>query len=349
MQINAASHVLRAARELGIFEALRGGQKTADQLADALTLDPQGLALLLDCLISLNVVERYGDDHALSPVMQLLCQYDGDLGDAGWQQLVANVRLSIASRDHSSAARDYQDGLAATQWVHTPAAMQAAEMLDLGSPLAESALATPDRDDAVATDAPPGVPVHDGYSATTTAESPLRILDLGCGSAVWSCAMAYRDGRATVLAVDTPACLAAARSTAESIRLGERFETLVGDPESAELPAAAFDLVVIAQRIHSAAPSGRERLLDQAHRAVAPGGRIVLIDLFRGPTRPRLADTIEALRAHVAAPLGGILSADELRQALQARGMDDVRFSFIAASRVNLGMLVASSSPLVTG
>lgn len=353
MQINAASHVLRAARELGIFESLSGGQKTAEQLATTLGLDPQGLHLLLECLISLSVLERYEDDHALAPVMQLLCQYDGDLGDAAWQRLVSQVRLPTNSLDPASepmggpadeptgSVRDYHDGLAATQWVHTPAAIQAAEMLDLGSPSDEPIVGSDRQAEPGSTET--GAAETAGSNELDTAHS-FRILDLGCGSAVWSCAMAFRDSRTTVLAVDAQPCLAAARSTADSIRLGDRFHTLAGDPESAELPAAAFDLVVIAQRFHAADSAMRGRLLDQACRALAPGGRIVLIDLFRGPARPRLAETIEALKAHVAAPQGGILTADELRQAFHARGLDDVRFSFIAASRLNLGMMVASSS-----
>jgi ubiquinone/menaquinone biosynthesis C-methylase UbiE len=219
--------------------------------------------------------------------------------------------------------------------------MQAAEMLDLGGPVDEPTAVSDRPSESGSTEA--GL-TETGNSEELDTAPALRILDLGCGSAVWSCAMAFRDNRATVLAIDTQPCLAAARSTANSIRLGDRFQTLAGDPESVELPAAAFDLVVIAQRLHAADSSTRDRLLDQACRAVAPGGRIVLIDLFHGPARPRLADTIEALKAHVAAPQGGILAADELRQALHARGLDDVGFSFIAASRLNLGMMVASSS-----
>lgn len=328
MQINAASHVLRAAREIGLFDALRTGQKTVDQLAEMLGLRPEGLSLLVDCLISMNVIERYEDDHALAPVMQLLCQYDGDLGDSAWQRLAAQLRTS-GSGDLPTVPRDYLDGLAATQWVHTPAAMQVAEMLDLAGNPASS----PESDVTLAAGASP---------PAEQAGPPLRILDLGCGSAVWSSAMAYSDGRATVLAVDAAPSLAAARSTADSIQLGSRFQTEVGDPESIELPEAGFDLVVIAQRLHAATPQGRDRLLDQARRALAPGGRIVLIDLFRGPARPRLSETIEALRVHVAAPLGGVQSAEELRQRLLARGLNDIRFSFIAASRVNLGVIVAA-------
>ena len=343
MQINAAGHVLRAARELGVFDELRRGQRTAAQLAETLRLDRPGLDLLLDSLISMRVVERYEDDHALAPVMQLLCQYDGDLGDASWSRLVAELRApgpaSAASSDEPAAERQtaaeaagddalaagdqfYLHALAATQWIHTPAAMQAAEMLDLGAePTVDAS-----RD---------GAPLPE--------RGPLRILDLGCGSAVWSCAMAFRDSEATVLAVDDPAALAAAQSTADSIELGARFETLAADPRTAPLPTAGFDLVVVAQRLHAATPQQRDQLLDQAITALAPGGRLVLIDLFRGPTQPLLAETLEALRVHVGTTQGRLLSAPEFQQTLTQRGLAGIQFTFIAASRVNLGMIVAAN------
>lgn len=324
MQINAASHVLRAARQVGIFEELRSGQRTAEQLAEALQLNRAGLDLLLDCLISMNVIERYQDDHALAPVMQLLCQYDADLGDLDWLRLPEKVRAGEAAEDEAGGQqRDqaYLHALAATQWVHTPAAMQAAEILDIGgTPIAD--------------------PGSDGELISFS--PPLRILDLGCGSAVWSCAMAFRDPAATVLAVDDEAALAAARSTARSIQLDERFETLSGQPEEVALPAAGFDLVVVAQRLHAATAARRTQLLNQAIGALAPGGRLVLIDLFRGPSKPLLSETIEALRIHVGTAKGKMQSAQELKETLTQRGLSDIGFTFIAASRINLGMIVAT-------
>ncbi len=324
MQINAASHVLRAARQVGIFEELRGGQRTAEQLADALRLDRAGLDLLLDCLISMNVIERYQDDHALAPVMQLLCQYDADLGDVDWLRLPEKVRTGESAADEPERQQrdqSYLHALAATQWVHTPAAMQAAEILDIG-----------------------GTPATDSQSdgVVISSSPPLRILDLGCGSAVWSCAMAFRDPGATVLAVDEEAALAAARSTARSIQLGERFQTLTGRPESVDLPATNFNLVVIAQRLHAASPEQRTQLLNQGIAALAPGGRLVLVDLFRGPSKPLLSETIEALRIHVGTAEGKMQSAQELKDTLTERGLRDIGFTFIAASRINLGMIVAT-------
>lgn len=325
MQINAASHVLRTARQVGLFDQLRGGQKTADQLADALQLSRPGLDLLLECLITLNVIERYQDDHALAPVMQLLCQYDHDLGDAGWQRLTAVVQSGERTvGEPVGSDRTYLDSLAATQWIHTPAAMQAAEMLDMGGPTG-----------------PTGTACDDGSFA------PLRILDLGCGSAVWSCAMAYRDGRATLVVVDDAAPLAAATSTANAIDLNERFKTLAGNPETIDLSGEQFGLAIIAQRLHATDETGRQALIDKAYQALVPGGRLVVIDLFRGPAKPSLSETVEALRIHTATGgtgQGRMLAIEELQQQLKSRGMNDIRFTFIEASRLNFGMMVATKS-----
>jgi hypothetical protein len=159
--------------------------------------------------------------------------------------------------------------------------------------------------------------------------------------------MAYRDGRATILAIDDEPPLAAARSTADSIRMGDRFETSAGDPIDVPLEESHYGLAVIAQRLHSLTPEGRDRLIDRAIASLHRGGRLVLIDLFRGPTKPRLSETIEALRVHVGTGGGGhgkMQSADELKTLLRQRGLVDVRFSFIAASRVNLGMMVATKA-----
>ena len=309
MQINAASHLLRSAREAGLFDELQSGQRTLAQLVQTLALAPETTELLLDCLVSMSVIERYGDDHALSPVMRLLCEHDADLGDAGWSCLVNKLH----QRDTAASDVAYLDGIAATQWIHTPAAVQAAEILDIGGEL--------NKDSELA--------------------APLRILDLGCGSAVWSCAMAYRDSTATVVAVDNNLALAAAERAAQSIDLGSRFRSVVGDPEEAKLEHGEFDVVVVAQRFHSARPAAAKRLLEQALTSLASGGRLVIIDLFRGPAKPRLSETIEALRLHLATDHGRMRSIQETQSQLESVGLTNVQFTFLAASRINLGLMVA--------
>ncbi|MCA9221378.1 MAG: hypothetical protein KDA71_13700, partial [Planctomycetales bacterium] len=72
IRLNGSSHAVRAAMQLGIFDALGEGQKTVDELARACGLQREPLALLLDVLRSLKVVEQYGDDFAIAQVMHLL-------------------------------------------------------------------------------------------------------------------------------------------------------------------------------------------------------------------------------------------------------------------------------------
>ncbi len=311
MQLNAVSHILRTAKQVGLLDALRDGQQNLDQLCECLSLKPSSTRLLLDALSKTGTVQQYEDDYALSPVAQLLCRYDSDLGDGRWERLARQVRgeavLPFRSRDH-------HDTIAATQWVHTAAAIQAAEILNIGGE-----------------DQPRGP----------------SILDLGCGSAVWSCALAFRDIGATITAVDDEAVRPAAIATAESIDLTRRFEFISGDPLAvADDPSTAtwagetYDIVLLPQRLHAESDADGDRLLRFAAGLARPGGRVVVIDLFRVPAKPSLAETVEALRLDVETEAGRVWDLKESSERAVAAGLTNVQFTFLAASRINLGMLV---------
>ena len=303
MQINAVSHVLRVARQVGLIADLQQGQRTLQQLCENLSLQAEPVQLMLDALLAIGIVEKYDDDFALSQAAQLLCQYDDDLGDARWNDLAGSIKGTAAKPD----AESFFDGAAATQWIHTASAIQAAEILNIGG---EDELAGP------------------------------AILDLGCGSAVWSCAMAHRDAAATVTAVDQEAALQAATTMAESIELTQRFTTIQGDPQTVELPQDTFDIVVIAQRLCAMGDSAGKEMLQRAIGAAKPGGRIVVIDLFRGPAKPNLSESIAALKLRLETPNGRMQSLKSAQQMFAEANLGGVQFTFLAASRVNLGLMV---------
>lgn len=315
MNINAVSHLIRAGRRAGIFEQLEEGQRTADQLCAALSLQLEPTQLLLDALVAIGIIENYGEDYALSQAARLLCQYDRDLGDARWEQLVEFVRGTQTPTEADD--QGYFDQVAATQWIHTPAAIQAAEVLDIGGP---------------------------GSATSTSSQggdtSGLRILDLGCGSGVWSCAMAHRDPAATVTMVDQPGSLQAAMMTAASIGLESRIETLEGDPGEVRLPEQQFGLVILAQRLHPLDRQASDALLAKAVAAAEPGGRVVVIDEFRSPGRPNLAESLSALKLELETRGGRMRSLEETKQQLTRHALENVQFTFLAASRVGLGLAV---------
>ncbi len=305
MQINAVAHLIRAARELGVYGELEQGQRTLEQLCEALSLDRGRTELLLDALVAIGIVEQYADDFAISQAARLLCQYDHDLGDQHWQRVVEHAKGG--GRPDQLEDQHHYDQLAATEWIHTPAAMQAAEILDVG-----------------------GEGEVEGVS----------ILDIGCGSAVWSCAMAHRDPKSTLTLVDYPNALAAAENTASSIGLGERLSTIEGDPFSVELPADQFDLVLMAQRLHSLDDDASKKLLERAIAAAKPGGKVVVIDLFRSPARPGVSEAVEALRLNLGTEGGRMRDLEETQALLREFGLQQVQFAFLAATPLNLGIAV---------
>ena len=311
MKINAAAHLFRSARELGLLTELREGQRTLTQLCEKLSLKRGATKLVLDALVASSIIEQYEEDYALSRVAHLLCQYDQDLGDATWNHLVGHVREARESGEDEATVDDqaYLNSLAATQWVHTPAAMQAAEMLDLGG--------------------------EDGVSG-------LKILDLGCGSAVWSAAMAHRDQDAKVTAVDQAAALKAAQSTADSIGLGDRFRVMEADPIDAQLDDAEFDLVLIAQRLGCLGPNEGQKLLSKAIAALKFGGKLVVIDLFRGPAKPDMSECVEALKLELGTQHGSMMTLEAIQTELAELGLENAQVTFMPDSRVNMGMAVAN-------
>lgn len=302
MQTNAEAHLIRGARDLGLFDVLQRGQHTQEAIQESLGTEPRLTALLLDSLVALKVLERYGDDYALSAVMRLLCHHDRALGDDLWGSLASRLR-----GEQAPAAEPFLDGATATQWVHTGAAKQAAEILDIAGE-----------------------------------RSGRRILDLGCGSAVWSCAMAFADPTSTVTVVDTPARLAAARRTIDSIGLGDRFEVIEGDPQGVTLEDEAYDLVVMAGRLSVESPERDAEVFRRIQSTLRGGGELAVIDLFRGPSGPNLTESVEALKLALSTPEGHIRDAEAVRKSLLENGFGACQFAFLAASRQGYGLLLAT-------
>lgn len=320
MTINATSHVLRAGRQVGVFDQLAEGQKTLETLAENLKIAPKRMLLLIQSLIAIGIIEQYQEDYALSSTARLLCQYDADLDDSTWERLaetLQNERPVVADVADDDVPQSRFDTIAATQWVHTPAAMQVAEILDLGPSDGET------------------------LEADTTA---LELLDLGCGSAVWSCAMGFRDPTLRITAVDSEPALVAANSTASSIGLGDRFQSQVGDLLTSELTESAYDMVVVAQRLHALAPNQIEKALKRCRGTLKDGGKLIIIDSFGGPHRPSLAESLEALRMQVQSAHGEIPDLAMAQSRVEKAGFTNVQFTFIAASRLGLGLMVGTKA-----
>ena len=255
-------HVLLAALELGVFEALDdapGAGMAAGELAGRVGLPALHLEALLDSVVALGLLDRVVDGFKLNDAARRYLLVDGAASMAGL--------IPVAPGPHENWTRladTVRSGRPATPIDDDPAAFYV--------PLVEGTFTTMWR---CATRAD----LQIRYSALAAP----RILDLGAGGAPWSIAMlqACDDGRATVNDLDGVIDVAR-RKTAEH-GVADRCEFRPGDFHTIGVEDDAYDIVVLGHVCRTEGPDGARHLVERAYRALRPEGRVVLVDYFIGP------------------------------------------------------------------
>ena len=256
-------HVLLAALELGVFEALdeaadRTGM-TAAALAERLGAPARHLESLLDSVVALGLLDRVVDGFRLNDAARRYLLIDGAASMAGL--------IGVAPGPHENWTRladTVRSGRPSTPIDDDPAAFYV--------PLVEGTFTTMWR---CATRAD----LRMRYSALGAP----RVLDLGAGGAPWSIAVlqACGHGRATVNDLDGVIGVAR-RKTAEH-RVADRCEFRPGDFHTIPIEDNAYDIVVLGHVCRTEGPDGARHLVQRAYAALRPEGRLVLADYFIGP------------------------------------------------------------------
>jgi ubiquinone/menaquinone biosynthesis C-methylase UbiE len=155
------------------------------------------------------------------------------------------------------------------------------------------------------------------------------VLDLACGSGIYSRPLARRLPHGRVLAVDlSPAMLAYARDRARS----EGLEHLVfarADGHALPCADAAFDFALCSAALHLMPDTAR--VLAEVHRVLAPGGRVILA-VFRMQSG-RLAQLTARVRRGV--------GTHAFTDAGLERQLHDAGFGTVQTLHARAGWLVA--------
>jgi ArsR family transcriptional regulator len=106
---------------------------------------------------------------------------------------------------------------------------------------------------------------------------PMIIADLGAGEGAFALLLAQRAKK--VIAVDTSAKMIEVGRD-QALRHGiDNVEYRLGDMEELPIDSGSVDLVFFSQSLHHALHP--ERAISEANRILAPGGRIVILDLVK--------------------------------------------------------------------
>ncbi len=336
----AALRMAAVATRLGVFETLAQGPVTADEAAQRTGANPRGMLLLLDALHAHGYVHRDEDEAGGSPV-----RYTNSALAARW--MVRNGGPSFADSIEfwdsllftlwPTLERSLIEGKPPTDWYawleQNPRILRTFQSMLAGMARARG----------------PGIAQTTALPATTR-----RLLDVGGSHAIYSVAFCevLPELRATVL--DFPGAVAIGRENARAEGMEDRIDFREADFIREPLVAdgdGGYDAVLLCRVVHGLDAEANTMLLRKAHDALAPGGRVVVVEEY-DPDRHTAGSVNDAFSRMFSLNMHHLLGArmhptDEISGWLAAAGFDPatVREELAGADRVIQAVRRGEGSP----
>lgn len=308
---------IAAALRTGLLAELAKGPTSDGELAQRLGLDLRATSLVLDLLQTTDLVRREGS--RVEPGKGLLA--------AG----------------HLPGGYPFTLGL----WGHTE------EFLRTGEPFTLMDRSAEEREQAYRNIVGGLATIFQEFARELAARLPLQpkqILDVGCGSGVWSLAIAERHQGTQVTGLDLPAVLESFKARAVMLKLTDRAHTIPGDMHEASIAAGAFDLVIIANVLRLETPQRAASIVQRIARGVAPGGALLVVDAIAEGT-PELdrARASYALHLGLRTRSGQVHRAEAISGWLAQAGLPKITAIDIANGVGGIGGLLATNNAFQGG
>jgi SAM-dependent methyltransferase len=295
------SRAILTAAELDLFTRLADQPAAADEIAAGLGLDERALTRLLDCLVTQDLIEkkhgRYrvtkggaylasGHPSSVLPMVQHL----GTIWD-NWSQLTECVRGGgNPQRRPVSGSPDEADMRAFIGAMHVVARQTATAV-------------------AEACDLRP-------FS---------QLLDVGGGSGAYTIAFLEKNANLRAVLFDLPGVIRIAEDNVAQAGLRDRVAFAAGDFYKDELPSGC-DLALLSAIIHQNSPQQNLDLYGKVHRALEPGGVLLIRDHVMDESRTTPPDgALFALNMLVNTPGGDTYTFTEIADTLRQAGFVNTR------------------------
>jgi ubiquinone/menaquinone biosynthesis C-methylase UbiE len=283
---------VQAAHASGLLAALAAGPSSVADLAARCDLDARACARVLDVLVAFELASRDGSHYAAGQELR---------------DMATTFSLPLAQ-------------LQSQIWQYVP------DFLRSGTPLMTMDAAPREREGLYRHVVP-----ELGKLFTAPADelarrcglTPQSILDMGCGSGVWSLALARHVPHAHVTGLDLPAVLDQFKARAAALGLADRVATIPGDMHSVTLPEGQWDLVIIANVLRIETPDVARALVQRGVAAVRRRGTFLVVDALADDTPvARQAQAIYALHLAMRTQSGQVHSAEEIGRWMQEAGCE---------------------------
>jgi len=292
---------LKAAVELDLFTAIGAGARTVDAIAARCGAAARGVRALLNHLVIDGFLVRDEDTYALTATAAAFLDPSSDAYVGSAIRFVASDMLRDAFGRMTDAVRRGGTAVpdAGTLAPEHPIWVDFARWM---APLARmSAMLVANHLDA--------------------AHAPAwNVLDVAAGHGMFGITLAQVNRGIRVTAVDWANVLAVAQENAREAGVTARWRTIPGSAFDVDL-GTGYDLVLLPNILHHFDAAGCERLLARAHAALAPGGRVAIVEFVPDDDRTGPPDAVRfALVMLATTPAGDAYTLAEYRAMLARAG-----------------------------
>lgn len=240
--------LVRIALTLDVFTPLASGPADAQAVAQACGCSPAGIRLLLDYLSNIGVLERQTNNYALTLTAAtfLVPQKQSYVGDLVLQRTTAET-----VEGYLGALRSGQPYSPIRPWA------QGAWLQSYGSPQ-------------------PALEMWRLAGFEPGRMSRLRIVDLACGCAIKSLALAHADPMIQIKCVDSPEVLEVARDLARRLGILSQVMFVPEDILTIDLGEGQYDAALLGQITHYFTPEQNIALFKRVHESLVPSGVLVI-------------------------------------------------------------------------
>ncbi len=299
--------VLFTAIKLGIFQAIAGGAKGADDLASATGCSLRGVRMLLNFMTAMGLLEKEDGMYGLN-------DFSRDY-------------FLPSSRNYLGSLFVYSDHLLKL-WLKLPEAVKTGR-----PPL--SLFPDEERERLNLNIVEALFQVHKAPAwelaglfkkELSFSEQRIKILDVAAGSAVWSLPFALQRERVEVTAIDFLPVLEVARKFAQEFGVEDQYRFIGGDIRKIDFGTEEYDLTLLGHICHSEGAEWSRRLIGKCFRALRKNGRLLIMDYIPDEGRKSAQmPLLLALNALLGTEEGDTFTFSEYQQWVLASGFSEAR------------------------
>jgi ubiquinone/menaquinone biosynthesis C-methylase UbiE len=298
-------HAVRAACELNLFETLNKKPRSIPELAAEIGCSSNGTTVLIDLLTSLGYVVRKGDRYRPSPMTEK------------WMLENSTADISTAFHYYGEAMTDLWPALAESvrsgkahhnfyDWLENKPGIAGSYQRFM---MALASLTAPEL-----------------VKKIKIGPDPTTAIDIGGGHGLYSLALSRKNPDLSVTIFDSPYSQALAGENIKEAGMTNRVQLVEGDYLSDDL-GDGYSLALLSNVLHEHTPEDNQTLLKKAAGSLAPGGRVIVLDMLRDKKPMDLQNyTTRSYALIFLHTVGGqVYSFDEISTWLRSSGLTDIK------------------------